>query len=303
VTLGIISAIGRDINSGPYDNFIQTDASINKGNSGGPLFNMDGDVIGINTAIISPSGGSIGLGFAIPTNLAKKVIDDLVEFGETRRGWLGVQIQSVTDEIAESLGLDEARGALVGDVVSDGPAEKSGIKPGDVVLEFDGKPIEKMRDLPKIVADTEVGKEVDVLVLRKGEEQTLQVEIGRLEDGEKRLAEAEIDEDASDSEEEKSTEVLGLTLMELTDTVREDESIGEDVKGVLITAVEEGSHAEDKEIKAGEIIIEVGQEAVDTPAEVAERVEELKDEGRKNALLMISSKTGEIRFVVVRIES
>ena len=155
VTLGIISAIGRDINSGPYDNFIQTDASINKGNSGGPLFDMDGNVIGINTAIISPSGGSIGLGFAIPTNLAKKVIDDLVQFGETRRGWLGVQIQSVTDEIAESLGLDEARGALVGDVVADGPAEKSGIKPGDVVLEFDNKRIKKMRDLPKVVADTE----------------------------------------------------------------------------------------------------------------------------------------------------
>lgn len=303
VTLGIISAIGRDINSGPYDNFIQTDASINKGNSGGPLFNMDGDVIGINTAIISPSGGSIGLGFAIPTNLAKKVIDDLVNFGETRRGWLGVQIQSVTDEIAESLGLDEARGALVGDVVADGPAEKSGIKPGDVVLEFNKQRIKKMRDLPKVVADTEVGKVVDVLVLRKGEEQILKVEIGRLEDGEKRMAEAEIDDENADADDKtKTTEVLGLTLLELTDTVREDESIGEDVKGVLITAVAAGSHAEDKEIKAGEIIIEVGQEAVKTPGDVATRVEELKDDGRKNALLMISSKTGEIRFVVVRIE-
>ena len=183
VTLGIVSAIGRDINSGPYDNYIQTDASINKGNSGGPLFNMDGEVVGINTAIISPSGGSIGLGFAIPSSLARNVVDQLVQFGETRRGWLGVQIQTVTDEIAETLGLDKARGALVGDAARGGPAEKGGIKAGDVILTFDGKPVAEMRDLPKIVADTPVGKTVDVVVLRKGEETTVQVEIGRLEDG------------------------------------------------------------------------------------------------------------------------
>jgi serine protease Do len=301
VTLGIVSAIGRDINSGPYDNFIQTDASINKGNSGGPLFDMDGNVIGINTAIISPSGGSIGLGFAIPANLAKNVIDDLIEFGETRRGWLGVQIQSVTDEIADSLGLDKARGALVGDVVTDGPAEKGGIKPGDVVLEFDGKPITEMRDLPKIVADTEVGKVVDVRILRKSEEQTLKVEIGRLEDGEKQMANAKVDEN-SEAVEETATEVLGLTLREMTDAVREEESIADDVKGVLITGVAPGSNAEDKDLKAGEVIIEVGQEPVATPGEVVDRVKALEDEGRKNALLMVSSKTGEIRFVVVRIE-
>lgn len=302
VTLGIVSAIGRDINSGPYDNFIQTDASINKGNSGGPLFDMDGNVIGINTAIISPTGGSIGLGFSIPTNLARGVIDDLVKFGETRRGWLGVQIQTVTDEIAESLGLDSARGALVGDVVDDGPAANGDIKPGDVILSFDDKPIKEMRDLPKVVADTEVGKMVDVQLLRKGEEVTVQVEVGRLEDGERRLAEAQEGDTEEAEPEVGGGKVLGLTLVELTDEVREREAIEANLNGLLIADVEAGSRAADKEIKVGEILVEVGQEPVATPEDAAARVAELDEEGRKNALLMISSKSGEIRFVVLRIE-
>lgn len=302
VTLGIVSAIGRDINSGPYDNFIQTDASINKGNSGGPLFDMDGNVIGINTAIISPTGGSIGLGFSIPTNLARGVIDDLVKFGETRRGWLGVQIQTVTDEIAESLGLDSARGALVGDVVEDGPAANGDIKPGDVILSFDDKPIKEMRDLPKVVADTEVGKMVDVQLLRKGEEVTVRVEVGRLEDGERRLAAAQEGDTEEAEPEVGGGKVLGLTLVELTDEVREREAIEANLNGLLIADVEAGSRAADKEIKVGEILVEVGQEPVATPEDAAARVAELDEEGRKNALLMISSKSGEIRFVVLRIE-
>ena len=301
VTLGIVSAIGRDINSGPYDNYIQTDASINKGNSGGPLFNMDGEVVGINTAIISPSGGSIGLGFAIPSSLARNVVDQLVQFGETRRGWLGVQIQTVTDEIAETLGLDKARGALVGDAARDGPAEKGGIKAGDVILTFDGKPVAEMRDLPKIVADTPVGKNVDVVVLRKGEELTLKIEIGRLEDGEKQTA-SDDTKDEPAAEPEKTDVVIGLTLQEITDADREAESIGEDVKGVLITEVAPGTNAADKGIQAGEILVEVGQEPVATPSDVAERIDALKKEGRKNALMMVSTKTGDIRFVVVRID-
>lgn len=301
VTLGIISAIGRDINSGPYDDFIQTDASINKGNSGGPLFNMDGEVIGINTAIISPSGGSIGLGFAIPAALAKNVIDQLIQFGETRRGWLGVQIQTVTDEIAETLGLDRARGALVGDVVASGPAASAGIRAGDVILKFDGKDVTEMRDLPKIVADTLVGKEVEVVILRRGTEETVRAVVGRLEDSERQ---AELTpQDGEQPEEPVATDqVLGMTLREITDEDRESEGISADIAGVLVAEVAAGSGAADKGIEAGEILVEVGQEPVSTPDDVIQRVDELRKEGRRNALMMVSSKTGDIRFVVVRIE-
>lgn len=300
VSLGIVSAIGRDINAGPYDNFIQTDAAINRGNSGGPLFDMDGKVIGINTAIISPSGGSIGIGFAVPAALAEPVINQLIEFGETRRGWLGVQIQSVSEDIAESLGLDEARGALVGDVFKDGPADEGGIQSGDVVLSFDGKAIDRMRDLPRIVADTPVGTKVEVVVFRKNEEVTLSVTVGRLEDGEKAMnAREEETSPPADTPEP----VLGMMLSELTDELREAENIAEEINsGVYIAEVEEGSNAEDKDIKAGEIILEVNQDAVTTPKEVRERLSELKDEGRKNALFMISSKEGDIRFVVLRMD-
>src|SRR5262245_52196152 len=188
VTAGIISARNRDINSGPYDNYIQTDAAINRGNSGGPLFNLDGDVIGVNTAIISPSGGSIGIGFAVPSKTALAVIDQLQNFGETRRGWLGVRIQQVTDEIAESLGIKPARGALVAGVDEKGPARPAGIEPGDVIVKFDGKEIKEMRDLPRVVADTPVGKEVPVQVIRKGKEETKTVTLGRLEDGERQAS-------------------------------------------------------------------------------------------------------------------
>ena len=303
VTLGIVSAIGRDINSGPYDNYIQTDASINKGNSGGPLFNMDGEVIGINTAIISPSGGSIGLGFAIPTSLAGGVIDQLIKFGETRRGWLGVQIQTVTDEIAETLGMDHPHGALVGDVVHGGPADTAGIKSGDVVLKFDGKDVHEMRELPKIVADTPVGKEVDVVILRKDKQETLRAKVGRLEDGEQDVA-AKTDQ----QNEEQATPpvemdtVLGMKLKEITDADRQSEKIASDVAGVLVVDVESGSSAADKGIKAGDILVEVGQEPVSTPADVAKRVEELKKDGHKSALIIVSSKTGKNHVVVIRIE-
>ncbi len=303
VTLGIISAIGRDINSGPYDNYIQTDASINKGNSGGPLFNMDGEVIGINTAIISPSGGSIGLGFAIPTSLAEGVINQLIEYGETRRGWLGVQIQTVTDEIADTLDMGTARGALVSDVVRDGPAAEAGINSGDVVLKFDGQDIKEMRDLPKIVADTPVDKEVDVVVLRKGEEITVKAKVGRLEDGEKQVAsntQENTDEEAVP--EEPTDIVLGMQIKEMTGADRETENIASDVTGVLVVDVEDGTNAADKGIEAGNVLVEVGQEPVTTPQDVLEKIDALKKEGRKNVLVMVSTKTGDIRFVVLRIE-
>src|SRR5438270_1887407 len=186
VTAGIVSARNRDISSGPYDNYIQTDAAINRGNSGGPLFNLEGEVIGVNTAIISPSGGSIGIGFAVPSKTALPVIEQLRQFGETRRGWLGVRIQQVTDEIAESLGMKQSRGALVAGIDEKGPAKPAGIEPGDVIVKFDGHEIKEMRDLPRVVADTPVGKDVQVTVIRKGKEETKTVKLGRLEDGEKK---------------------------------------------------------------------------------------------------------------------
>src|SRR5947209_1722861 len=185
VTAGIVSAKNRDISSGPYDSYIQTDAAINRGNSGGPLFNLDGDVIGVNTLIISPSGGSIGIGFAVPSKTVAGVVDQLRQFGELRRGWLGVRIQSVTDEIAESLNIKPPRGALVAGVDDKGPAKPAGIEPGDVIVKFDGKEIKEMRDLPRVVADTPVGKQTPVVVIRKGKEDTKTVTLGRLEDGEK----------------------------------------------------------------------------------------------------------------------
>ena len=188
VTVGIISGRGRNINAGPYDNFIQTDAAINKGNSGGPLFNMKGEVIGINTAIISPSGGSIGIGFSVPSELAAGVVNQLREYGETRRGWLGVRIQPVTDDVADSLGLDTAKGALVAGVIKGGPVDNGSIKAGDVILKFDGKAVNEMRDLPRVVAESPVGKEVDVVVLRDGKEQTVKVTLGRLEDSDEAAA-------------------------------------------------------------------------------------------------------------------
>ncbi|MGO4836575.1 trypsin-like peptidase domain-containing protein, partial [Rhizobiaceae sp. 2RAB30] len=214
VTVGIVSARNRDIQSGPYDDFIQTDAAINRGNSGGPLFNMDGEVIGINTAIISPSGGSIGIGFSIPSKLAVGVVDQLRQFGETRRGWLGVRIQPVTDEIAESLGMKTPKGALVAGVIKGGPVDNGVVQPGDVIIKFDGKDVHEMRDLPRVVADSPVGKAVDVVIVRKGVEQTIKVTLGRLEDGEK-LADTEEGQQPQQQdapEAAAAASVLGMTI-------------------------------------------------------------------------------------------
>jgi serine protease Do len=300
VSIGIISARGRDIQSGPYDNFIQTDAAINRGNSGGPLFNMKGEVIGINTAIISPSGGSIGIGFSVPTEMAVSVIDQLREFGETRRGWLGVRIQPVTDEIAESLGMKTTIGALVAGVVKGGPVDDGSIKAGDVVTEFDGHVVGEMRDLPRIVAESPVGKAVDVKVIRDGKEITVKVTLGRLEDGEQ-LAQAQTD-DAEQTDEAPTRTALGMTFAELTEEARTEYSISEDVEGVLISEVEEGSTAADKGIAAGNVVVEIAQSAVDTPEDVIARLDELKDDGRRNALLMVASPDGELRFVTIRMD-
>lgn len=303
VTVGIVSARNRDIQSGPYDDFIQTDAAINRGNSGGPLFNMDGEVIGINTAIISPSGGSIGIGFSIPSKLAVGVVEQLREFGETRRGWLGVRIQPVTDEIAESLGMQSPRGALVAGVIKGGPVDNGVILPGDVIIKFDGKDVHEMRDLPRVVADSPVGKAVDVIVIRKGVEQTVKVTLGRLEDGEKLAGAEEEGQPQQDSPEAVSAaSVLGMTIAELDDDTRANFDIGADVSGVVITEVAKDSPAAERGITAGEVITEIAQESVSSPQQVLDRIKSLKDQGRKNALLMLASKTGELRFVTIRMD-
>ena len=305
VTAGIVSARNRDINSGPYDDFIQTDAAINRGNSGGPLFNSNGEVIGINTAIISPSGGSIGIGFSIPSQLAAGVVDQLRQFGETRRGWLGVRIQPVTDDIAESLGMATAKGALVAGVIKGGPVDNGTIQAGDVVIKFDGKDIHEMRDLPRVVAESPVGKAVDVVIVRKGVEQTVKVTLGRLEDGEK-LASGEngnTDQDNGDKAPPVSTaSVLGMTVGELNDATRQKFGIAADVSGVVVTDVAKDSAAAERGIQPGEVITEIAQESVATPKDVMDRIGALKEQGRKNALLMLASKTGELRFVTIRMD-
>ncbi len=305
VTVGIVSARGRDINAGRYDDFIQTDAAINRGNSGGPLFDMHGNVIGINTAIISPSGGSIGIGFAIPSQMATNVINQLREFGETRRGWLGVRIQPVTDDIAESLGMSSTSGALVAGVIDGGPVDDGTIQPGDVILSFNNRPIRQMRDLPRIVAESPVGDEVDVVIVRRGEEQTVRVTLGRLEDGE-RMAEGGVvtpEEDTEDSQAPvDAVDVLGMTLAALDDDNRGEFGIAEGISGVVVMDVSPDSQAAERNIAAGEVITEIAQEAVSTPEDVQARIEALEQQGRRNALLMLASPTGELRFVTLRID-
>ena len=302
VTVGIVSARNRDINSGPYDDFIQTDAAINRGNSGGPLFNMAGEVIGINTAIISPSGGSIGIGFSIPSKLAAGVIGQLREFGETRRGWLGVRIQEVSDEIAESLGMSSSKGALVSGIIKGGPVDNGTIQPGDVIIRFDGRDIDDLNDLPRAVADSPVGKAVDVVIVRDGAEQTVKVTLGRLEDGEKLAsAEAGAEGESGDADQApvSTARILGMTLAELDDQTRAQFGISPDVSGVVVTEVDPNSSAAEKGVAPGDVITEIAQESVGTPKQVMDRVATLKGQGRKSALLMLASKSGELRFIPV----
>ena len=300
VTAGIVSARNRDINSGPYDNYIQTDASINRGNSGGPLFNLDGEVIGVNTAIISPSGGSIGIGFAVPSKTVIGVVDQLRQFGELRRGWLGVRIQQVTDEIAESLGIKPARGALVAGVDDKGPAKPAGIEPGDVVIKFDGKDIKEPNDLPRIVADTAVGKEVDVVIIRKGKEETRTVTLGRLEDDKAVQAAAKTKDEPA--EKPVTQKALGLDLATLSKDLRNRYKIKDSVKGVIVTGVDSDSDAAEKRLSAGDVIVEVAQEPVANADDIKKRVDQLKKDGKKSVLLLVSNAEGELRFVALSVQ-
>src|SRR5712664_1826022 len=300
VTAGIVSAKNRDISSGPYDSYIQTDAAINRGNSGGPLFNLDGDVVGVNTLIISPSGGSIGIGFAVPSKTVAGVVDQLRQFGELRRGWLGVRIQSVTDEIAESLNIKPARGALVAGVDEKGPAKPAGIEPGDVVIKFDDKDIKEPKDLSRVVADTAVGKEVDVVIIRKGQGETHKVTLARLEDTDKvPLAAKTKDEPA---EKPVTQKALGLDLATLSKDLRTRYKIKDSVKGVVITGVDGTSDAADKRLSAGDVIVEVAQEAVANAADIKKRVDQLKKDGKKSVLLLVANGDGELRFVALSVQ-
>jgi serine protease Do len=299
VTAGIVSARNRDIQSGPYDNYIQTDAAINRGNSGGPLFNLSGEVIGINTAIISPTGGSIGIGFAVPSDTAMPVLDQLRQFGEARRGWLGVRIQQVTDDIAESLSIKPARGALVAGVDDKGPAKPGGIEPGDVVIKFDGHDVKEMRDLPRIVADTPVGKQVDVVIIRKGKEETHQVKVGRLADTDTKVASNDTKPDAQPEQKSTVQKTLGLELSSLSDPLRKKFKIRDNIKGVLVTGVDPNvdTSQPDKHLAPGDIIVEVQYQAVGNPADLQTRVDQLKAQGKKVAVLLVSNGVGETRFV------
>jgi serine protease Do len=300
VTVGVISATKRDINAGPYDDFLQTDAAINRGNSGGPLFNMDGQVIGVNTAIISPTGGSIGIGFAVPSNSAVQVINQLKQYGETRRGWLGVHVQNVTVEIAGSLGLDEPKGALVATVTPDSPAATAGVEAGDVIVSFDGQAIDNVRNLPRAVASTPIGKSVAVELLRKGENKTLNVTIGQLPASDEAADDTSQDDDNGDQgDAPDKEELLGLSIAPLTDELRNQFGIGRTVEGVIITDVEPNSPAAQKNVKPGDVIVEVTQEKVKQPNDVLARLEAVKKSGRRTVLLLLSDSKGELRFVAV----
>jgi serine protease Do len=299
VSAGIVSAKQRNIRSGPYDSFIQTDAAINKGNSGGPLFNMAGDVIGINTAIISPSGGSIGIGFSVPSNMAVPVIEQLRQFGETRRGWLGVAIQDVDDDTAEALKLGKARGAMIINVDDKGPAKTAGFEREDVIIKFDGKDIRRSSDLPRIVAQTPIGKEVEVQVWRSGKEVSRKVTLGKLDEAPQK-ASLEKKENADSA---TSSTVLGLDLIPLNAEARRRFKIKEGVEGVLVGRVDPNSAAAERRLSPGDVIVEVQREKVSNVADIRKRIAALKEQGQKRALFYVASgPDATLRYVTLPIE-
>jgi serine protease Do len=298
VSAGIVSARNRAL-SGTYDDYIQTDAAINRGNSGGPLFNMDGAVIGVNTAILSPNGGSIGIGFSMAANVVTRVVDQLKEFGETRRGWLGVRIQDVTDDVADAMGLDAATGALITDV-PEGPAREAGLETGDVILSFDGVEVEDTRGLVRQVGNSPVGATVRVTVLREGSTQTIAVVLGRREDADGSTTSEAEDTPAAPVEPEVSS-LLGLTVTPLTDDMREELAAGDETEGLAVTDVEEGSEAFEKGLRAGDILTEAGQEKITSIADLNARVEAARDAGRKSLLLLVR-RAGDPRFVALTLE-
>jgi serine protease Do len=302
VTAGIVSARGRDIRQGPYDDFIQTDAAINRGNSGGPLFNMSGEVIGINTAIYSPSGGSIGIGFSIPANLAKNVVEQLRLFGHARRGWLGVRIQQVTPDIADSLGLHTAEGAMVAGVNTGGPADKAQIHNGDIILKFNNQDVKEMHNLPRIVAETTVNKQVPVVVWRDGKEVTLQAVVTEMPDDQQQ-ASAD-DQPAAKPAPDQPVELsgLGLHVSPIDQSARDKYKLSADQKGVLITSVDKNSAAAQRGLKPGDLIVEVQQEEVSSPADVQSRIDNIRKQQRRSVLILIQGQDG-LRWVPLPLDA
>jgi serine protease Do len=290
VTAGIVSARGRDIHQGQYDDFIQTDAAINRGNSGGPLFNMDGQVIGINTAIFSPSGGSIGIGFSIPSNMAKNIVAQLKEYGHPRRGWLGVKIQQVTPDIAESLGLKDPSGAMIAGITDGGPADKAKLRAGDIILKFDGQDVKERHNLPRIVADAEVGKQVPVTLWRDGKEVTLQTTLAeRPADAQLAAVDATAKPDAT-----QPTDIagLGLKVAPLNQDLKDKFQLGADQKGVVITDVAPNTSAADRGLRPGDVIMEVQQGEVASPDDIQKQVDAARKADRKFVLMLIQREGG-----------
>lgn len=303
VTSGIISARARDIHSGPYDDFIQTDASINRGNSGGPMFNLKGEVIGINTAIFSPTGGSVGIGFAIPSNLAKPVIDQLVRFGKTKRGWLGIRIQTVTPEIAESLGLKESGGALVASITPKGPADVAKLQPGDVLLEFNGQKLTGMRQLPRLVAETPIGTDAKVVYWRDGKVENTSVKVGELEKAEET---GMIETGATTEKVVAGTEIpsVGVTVSTLSDSLRTTYEIPENAEGVVVTGIKKNSESEEKGLIIGDIIAEINQQPIKDAAQAKSVMDEAQKAGKPSVLLLVDNQgKGDVRFVALRFKA
>lgn len=298
VTAGIVSALARDINSGKYDDYIQSDASINRGNSGGPMFNMKGEVIGINTAIFSPTGGSIGIGFSIPSARAKPVINQLIKFGKTRRGWLGVKIQTVTEDIAESFGLAKVSGALVVIVNKDGPADKAGIKDGDILLTFNGQEIKEMRLLPRFVAETEIDSEATVEYWRDGKVHTTKVKVGHLEQAEE---EGLIDETSGKEQADgTSIDMVGMSVTPITDALRTTYNIPANVRGLVVVGVQDLSESMEKGIAVGDVVVEINQQPVSDPQHLIDVINTAKEAQRSSVLLLVN-RGGEVRFVPLKL--
>ncbi|MBV9151582.1 MAG: Do family serine endopeptidase, partial [Alphaproteobacteria bacterium] len=299
VTSGIISATARDIHSGPYDDYLQTDASINRGNSGGPMFNLEGQVIGINTSIYAPSGGgSIGIGFAIPAALAQPIIEQLKTTGKVERGWIGARIQPVTDEIAESLGLDKSHGAMIAAVDGGSPAEKAKLQPGDVILSYDGKPIDRSRQLPRLVADTPPDKQVKVTIWRDGKERDAELKVVALNPNRPAPPPPEPEKPKPPP----SVDALGLKLAKLTPELRKQFSLSDGVKGAVVIEVPRSGPAAAQGLRAGDVVVAVGRSAVANPEDVPQLVNSAKKNGRRNVLVRVE-REGNTRFVALPIET